>query len=160
MIKKAKKSKVVFMNKNYRLLSFKSFFIFIFFRRVSPWRFFRVWGERLKILYSRRVIFYIQIFSLFLFLHFFTFFTFFTFSDFFTFLHFYNFQIFSLFYIFTFLQFFRGHSSRCFFLCGEMLKNFLGGCAGLDYFLKKWGVAQTGPTALLLTQTRLYNHTR
>ena len=40
-----------------------------------------------------------------------------------------------------------------FFLCGEMLKKFFrgGGCAGLDYFLKKWGVAQTGPTALLLS---------
>ena len=25
-----------------------------------------------------------------------------------------------------------------------------GGCAGLDYFLKNGGVAQTGPTALLL----------
>ena len=106
------------MNKNYRLLGFRSFFIFSFlsfFAGSPPSGFFGV-GERLKILYSQRVFLYIQIFSLFLFLHFFTFLHF---------LHFYNF---SLFYIFTFFQFFRGHSGRCFFLCGEMLKKiFLGG---------------------------------
>ena len=58
------------MNKNYRLLSFRSFFIFfifIFFRGVSSCGFERG-GERPKIPYSRRV-FYIQIF-------FFTFFLF------------------------------------------------------------------------------------
>ena len=97
-----KKSKVVFTNKNYRLLSFKSFFIFFHFYLFSRglplagFFFFLGGGERLKILYSRRVFFfYIQIFSLFLFLHFFTFFTFFTFSDFFTFLHFLHFYNFS-----------------------------------------------------------------
>ena len=129
------------MNKNYRLLSFRSFFIFSFlsFFEGSPSSgFFWGGGERLKILYSRRVIFYIQIFSLFLFLHFFTF---------------YIFYIFRFFHFFTFLQFYNFSEVTLvgvFFLCGEMLKIFLGGCAGLDYFLKKWGVAQTGPTALLL----------
>ena len=99
------------MNKNYRLLSFRSFFIFfhfyLFSRGLPPAVFFSGGGERLKILYSRRVFFYIQIFSLFFiftlfhffyifyifrFFHFF--FTFLQFSDFFTFLHFYNFTIF------------------------------------------------------------------
>ena len=116
--------------------------------------FFFGWGERLKILYSRRVFLHSDFFTFFYFYTFSLFFTFFTFSDFFTFLHFYNFQIFSLFYIFTFLQFFRGHSSRCFFLCGEMLKNFFRGVRWTRLFFKKWGVAQTGPTALLLGTPR------
>ena len=110
------------MNKNYRLLSFRSFFIFSFlsFFEGSPSSgfFFLGGGERLKILYSRRV-FYIQIFSLFFIFTLFHFFTFFTFSDFFTFLHFYIFTIFRFFHFFTFLQFFRGHSGRCFFYVGR-----------------------------------------
>ena len=109
------------MNKNYRLLSFRSFFIFSFlsfFEGSPPSVFFLGWGERLKILYSRRVLFYIQIFSLFLFLHFFTFlhfldfftflhfsfFQFLQFSDFFTFLHFYNFSEVTLVGVFFFGQ--------------------------------------------------------
>ena len=126
------------MNKNYRLLSFRSFFIFIFFRGVSPSGFLGG-GERLKILYSRRV-----------FLHS-DFFLFYTFTL-FTFLHFLHFQIFSSKavepvwvtppHIFTFLQFFRGHSSGCFF--------FMWGDAKKNFFF--WGgVAQSGSTALLLS---------
>ena len=118
------------MNKNYRLLSFRSFFIFSFlsFFEGSPSSgFFLGGGERLKILYSRRVFLHSDFFTFFFF-YTFSLFTFFTFSDFFTFLHFYIFTIFRFFHFFTFLQFFRGHSGRCFFLCGEMLKKiFLGG---------------------------------
>ena len=52
------------MNKNYRLLSFRSFFIFfifIFFRGVSSCGFERG-GERPKIPYSRRVFFTFRFF--------------------------------------------------------------------------------------------------
>ena len=59
------------MNKNYRLLSFRSFFIFfifIFFRGVSSCGFERG-GERPKIPYSRRVFFTFRFF----FFHFFLF---------------------------------------------------------------------------------------
>ena len=119
------------MNKNYRLLSFRSFFIFSFlsfFEGSPPSGGFLGGGERLKILYSRRVFFTFRFFHFFLFLHFFTFLHFyiFRFFHFFTFLHFYNFQIFSLFYIITFLQFFRGYSSRCFFFGQVSLKVGLG----------------------------------
>ena len=67
------------MNKNYRLLSFRSFFIFSFlsFFEGSPSSgfFFLGGGERLKILYSRRVFLHSDFFfHFFLFLHFFTFF--------------------------------------------------------------------------------------
>ena len=77
--------------------------------------------------------FYIQIFSLFLFLHFFTF------------LHFLHFQIFSLFYIFTFLQFsdfftflhFYNFSEVTlvvvFFMWGDAKKNFKGGSIAVGY---------------------------
>ena len=123
------------MNKNYRLLSFRSFFIFFFhfylFSRGLPLAGFFGWGREAKNTVLPESFFYIQIFSLF--------FYFYTFSLFYIFLHF---QIFSLFYIFTifrffssmvffwitppppppppphiftFLQFFRGHSSSCFF---------------------------------------------
>ena len=103
-------------------------------------------GERLKILYSRRVFFYIQIFHFFYFYAFSLFYIFyiFRFFHFFTFLHFYNFQIFSLFYIFSFLQFFRGHSSSCFFLCGEKLKKI---------FFR--GVSWSSPNPILLTTHNL-----
>ena len=100
-----------------------------FFHVGSPSGFFFGWGREAKNTVLPESFFYIQIFSLFFILHFFTF------------LHFLHFQIFSLFYIFTILQFFRGHSSRCFFLCGEMLKNFLGG-VGVRWtrlFFKKMG---------------------
>ena len=87
------------MNKNYRLLSFRSFFIFsflTFFRGVSPKRvFFWGWGREAKNTVLPESFFYIQIFSLFFIITLFHFFTFFTFSDFFTFftfLHFYNFS--------------------------------------------------------------------
>ena len=131
------------MNKNYRLLSFRSFFIFSFlsFFEGSPSSgFFFGWGREAKNTVLPE--------SYFLHSDFFTFFIFTLFH----FLHFLHFQIFSLFYIFTILQFFRGHSSRCFFLCGEMLKIFLGGCAGLDYFLKKMGGGpdwSNGPTTIM-----------
>ena len=96
------------MNKNYRLLSFRSFFIFFsflsFFEGSPSSGFFLGGGERLKILYSRRVFF----------LHS-DFFTFFIFTLFHFFYIFYIFRFFHFFYIFTFLQFFRGHSSSCFF---------------------------------------------
>ena len=109
------------MNKNYRLLSFRSFFIFSFlsFFEGSPSSgCFFGWGREAKNTVLPESFFYIQIFSLsfiFTLFHFFYIFYIFRFFHFFTFLHFYNFQIFSLFYIFTFLQFFRGHSGRCFF---------------------------------------------
>ena len=77
------------MNKNYRLLSFRSFFIFFsflsFFEGSPSSGFFSGGGERLKILYSWRV-----------FLH----------SDFFTFFYFYTFSLFYIFYIFRFFHFF------------------------------------------------------
>ena len=93
------------MNKNYRLLSFRSFFIFFHFYLFSRGLlagFFSGGGERLKILYSRRVYFTFRFFHFFLFytfslfyiFRFFHFFTFLQFSDFFTFLHFYIFTIF------------------------------------------------------------------
>ena len=103
------------MNKNYRLLSFRSFFIFfhfyLFSRGLPPAGFFSGGGERLKILYSRRVFFTFRFF------HFFYFYTFSLFYIFyiFRFFHFFTFLQFSdflTFYIFTFLQFFRGHSPR------------------------------------------------
>ena len=88
------------MNKNYRLLSFRSFFIFfhfyLFSRGLPPAGFFRVGGgEEAKNTVLPDSFFYIQIFSLFFILHFFTF------------LHFLHFQIFSLFYIFTIFRFFH-----------------------------------------------------
>ena len=86
------------MNKNYRLPSFRSFFIFFsflsFFEGFPLAGFFRVGGREAKNTVLPESYFYIQIFSLFLFLHFFTF------------LHFLHFQIFSLFYIFTIFRFF------------------------------------------------------
>ena len=91
------------MNKNYRLLSFRSFFIFSFlsFFEGSPSSgFFCGWGRVLP-----ESFFYIQIFSLFLFLHFFTFFTFFYIFRFFHF--FYIFTIFRFFHFFTFLHFYN-----------------------------------------------------
>ena len=90
------------MNKNYRLLSFKSFFIFIFFRGVSLQRVFFGWGREAKNTVLPESFFTFRFFHFFFIFTLFHFFTFFTFSDFFTFLHFYNFQIFSL---FTFLHF-------------------------------------------------------
>ena len=85
------------MNKNYRLLSFRSFFIFfhfyLFLRGLPPAGFFSGGGERLKILYSRRVFLHSDFFTFFYFTLF-HFFTFLQFSDFFTFLHFYIFTIF------------------------------------------------------------------
>ena len=87
------------MNKNYRLLSFRSFFIFFsflsFFEGSPSSGFFSGGGERLKILYSRRGFFTFRFFHFFFILHFFTF------------LHFLHFQIFSLFYIFTIFRFFH-----------------------------------------------------
>ena len=96
---------------------FFSFFHFYLFSRGLPLAGFFGWGgERLKILYSRRVIFtfrffhffYFYTFSLFrffTFLDFFYFFTFLQFSDFFTFftfLHFYNFSEVTLVVVFFF----------------------------------------------------------
>ena len=96
------------MNKNYRLLSFRSFFIFSFlsFFEGSPSSgCFFGWGREAKNTVLPESFFYIQIFHFFyfytfsLFLHFLHFqifyiFTFLQFSDFFTFLHFYIFTIF------------------------------------------------------------------
>ena len=62
------------------------------------------------------------IFTLF---HFFYIFTIFRFFHFFTFLHFYNFSEVTL--------------VGVFFMWGDAKKFLGGGCAGLDYFLKKWG---------------------
>ena len=63
------------MNKNYRLPSFRSFFHFFHFYLFSgglPLAFFG-WGREAKNTVLPESYFYIQIFSLFLFLHFFTF---------------------------------------------------------------------------------------
>ena len=95
------------MNKNYRLLSFRSFFIFfhfyLFSRGLPPAGFFFGWGGEAKNTVLPESFFTFRFFHFFYFTLF-HFFTFFTFSDFFTFLHFYNFQIFSL---FTFLHFYN-----------------------------------------------------
>ena len=81
-------------------------------------------GERLKILYSRRVFFTFRFFTFFIFTLF-HFFKFFTFSDFFTFLHFlqfYNFSevtpvgVFFLFFLGVFFASLEGGYWECFFL--------------------------------------------
>ena len=100
------------MNKNYRLLSFRSFFIFsflsffegspssgFFFKTHQCFRvagFFFGWGREAKNTVLPESFFTFRFFHFFLFLHFFTF------------LHFFlHFQIFSLFYIFTIFRFFH-----------------------------------------------------
>ena len=133
-----KKLKVVFTNKNYRLLSFKSFFIFFhfyLFSRGLPLAgvFFLGGGERLKILYSRRV-----------FLHS-DFFTFFIFTL-FHFLDFLHFQIFSLFYIF--LQFYNFSEVTpvgvFFFFLGVFFASLEGGYWECFFFIFSRGVGVKG----------------
>ena len=81
-------------------------------------------GEKLKILYSRRVFFTFRFFHFFLFLHFFTFFTF---SDFCTFLHFYIFTTFRFFHFFYFFLFFSPPVPPLSGYPGDMKKISLGG---------------------------------
>ena len=87
------------MNKNYRLLSFRSFFIFSFlsFFEGSPSsRCFSGWGREAKNTVLPESYFYIQIFSLF-----------FIFTLFHFFYIFYIFRFFHFFYIFTIFRFFH-----------------------------------------------------
>ena len=134
------------MNKNYRLLSFRSFFIFFFsflsFFEGSPSSgFFWVGGEAKNTVlpesfFTFRFFHFFFIFTLF---HFFTFFYIFRFFHFFTFLHFYNFSEVTLVVVFFFAWgplagfFFLFLKGVSFFFSRGGTENFL--------FLKKEGSA-------------------
>ena len=78
---------------------------FTFYNFSHSGRCFFLCGEKLKIMYSRRVFLHSDFFTFFFIFTLFHFFTFFTFSDFFTFLHFYIFTTFRFFHFFIFFSF-------------------------------------------------------